>query len=619
MYRIALVNMPFGALHLPSIALTQLKAVVDASASGNVDSQIHYLNHDFVEYFGLDRYLQVSRSVKATVCGLGEWLFQLAAFPNLSDYAVPYLTRYGWMLQSDQEVLADQAVVRRGITAFLDQLIDRHELDEYSLVGFTSMFAQNTASFAMARRLKQRNPNIVTIIGGANCEASMGQVIARHADPIDFVFSGPALKSFPRFVSYLIEGRQEQCHSITGVISKQRLRQSSVATGEIGDEMDINDVVPLDYSGFLDSLGQQCPSIKPSLLFETSRGCWWGQKAHCTFCGLNGTTMRYRAMSPDNATTQFERLFSYSPRASRFESVDNILPKEYVSTVLPRLKPPENASIFYEVKADLREHELQTLAAAGVTEIQPGIESLATSTLKLMKKGTTAFQNLLFLKNCLKYQIRPVWNLLIGFPGEKEDVYQKYDADMKNLLHLPPPSGAFPVRFDRFSPYHMLAKEYGLKLRAYDFYSLIYPFPESEMDELAYFFEDSNYNNSYIAITGAWIGKLEASVKAWNDAWKRRRPDLMPALSFHWLKNAKYVRDTRSGCEVFHELNDQQQFVLEQLGQPASRAGLAQKLGRSESEIAEDIESLQKRGLLFEEDGRFLSLIVDDGRDAGFL
>lgn len=31
------------------------------------------------------------------------------------------------------------------------------------------------------------------------------------------------------------------------------------------------------------------------LLYEASLGCWWGEKHHCTFCGLNGTTMKFRA------------------------------------------------------------------------------------------------------------------------------------------------------------------------------------------------------------------------------------------------------------------------------------------------------------------------------------
>ena len=111
----------------------------------------------------------------------------------------------------------------------------------------------------------------------------------------------------------------------------------------------------------------------------------------------------------------------------------------------------------------------------GFKIIQPGIESLATSTLKLMKKGTTAFRNVCLLKFCAIYDIEPSWNLLIGFPGEGEDVYRKYLDDLPLLVHLPPPTDVYPVRFDRYSPYFMKSNEYGLDLRPLDYYSLIYP------------------------------------------------------------------------------------------------------------------------------------------------
>ena len=39
-------------------------------------------------------------------------------------------------------------------------------------------------------------------------------------------------------------------------------------------------------------------TINPRLLFQTSRGCWWGAKQHCTFCGLNGQGMAYRSKVP---------------------------------------------------------------------------------------------------------------------------------------------------------------------------------------------------------------------------------------------------------------------------------------------------------------------------------
>ena len=108
--------------------------------------------------------------------------------------------------------------------------------------------------------------------------------------------------------------------------------------------------------------------------------------------------MAYRAMKPELALKQFESMFKYAPRVAQFEAVDNILPKSYLQDVLPFVSTPPNSIIFYEVKADLSEQDIQVLAKARVKSIQPGIESLATSTLKLMKKGRTFFKTLLCLR-----------------------------------------------------------------------------------------------------------------------------------------------------------------------------------------------------------------------------
>src|SRR5262249_26047202 len=147
----------------------------------------------------------------------------------------------------------------------------------------------------------------------------------------------------------------------------------------------------------------------------------------------------------------------------------------YLKDVLPLLETPSNMDIFYEVKADLSEDDFVVLQKSRVKLIQPGIESLATSTLKLIKKGTTSFQNINFLKMSVLYGIKPTWNLLIGFPGEGAEVYQRYLEVIPLLVHLEPPSGVYPVRFDRFSPYYNQARSYGLDLHPMEFYSFIYP------------------------------------------------------------------------------------------------------------------------------------------------
>jgi magnesium-protoporphyrin IX monomethyl ester (oxidative) cyclase len=382
--------------------------------------------------------------------------------------------------------------------------------------------------------------------------------------------------------------------------------------GELGEELEIDANVELDYEPFLHTLKNNFPTrpVKPTLLFETSRGCWWGARAHCTFCGLNGGTMNYRAMSPQLAIEQFHALFKYASECSDFQCVDNIMPKNYVKEVFPFLKTPQGADIFYEVKADLSEEDLQVMAKTGVRSIQPGIESLATSTLKLMRKGTTAFHNLRLLKHCVTYEINPSWNLLIGFPGEGADVYQKYIQDIPLLTHLIPPSGAFPVRFDRFSPYFVQAEGYGLNLHPMDFYNLTYPFSPESLANLAYYFTDHNFRAEYFTTMLKWVGKIREKIDSWTAKWTTTDGLRQPKLYFKDHGGADLIFDSRSGQALEYRIDPLSKQVLEALDKPKELVSLAQTFNHIlDFNPEKELAFLEERGLVFHETGRYLNLV----------
>jgi ribosomal peptide maturation radical SAM protein 1 len=625
MLNISLINMPFASLRLPSLGLTQLKAVLEKRFAEKISVRLHYINQDFGGYIGVNAYEFVANTGEAHNSGLGDWFFRQVAFPEVPDNADDYFRRY-FPQHSEQNRMYRRLVEerRRGLEVFLDGLIDQYHLDQADILGFTSMFSQNVASFAMARKVKSRNPDVHIVIGGANCEAPMGAEIVKNVDYIDFAFSGPALKSFSEFVESHLNVVPERFHMIRGVLSKknctepatQMISTTLARDVTMGDEFDINNSIELDYDSFLKSFEKRFPrkELTPVVLFETSRGCWWGEKSHCTFCGLNGATMAYRAMSPQNAINQFKSLFKYASQSSIFQCVDNIMPKSYLKEVFPSLDPPNNVSIFYEVKADLNEEEFRTLSKAKVNIVQPGIESLATSTLKLMKKGTSAFQNILFLKNCLTYNIQPQWNLLVGFPGEGEEVYKKYIRDIPLLTHLPPPDGVFPVRFDRYSPYFTRAKEYGLDLRPVDYYKFIYPFSDASLSQLAYYFADQNFNASYLSTMVQWIEKVRAKFAVWEELWEKAKSvGSRPGLYFKRNGADTVVYDSRSGKAVEHILTDLGAQLLELLNKPKKKTDIFFELKDIPQLILEnEIASHLEKGLIFEEGDRFLNLALPE-------
>src|SRR4029077_7518102 len=153
---------------------------------------------------------QVMNSIQASNAGLGDWMYRSIAFPELPDNADAYLQRYYPARVPAMEMRRRMILTRRaGLERFMESLVAKNQLAGEDIVGFTTMFAQNTASFAMARLIKKHNPAVTTIIGGANCEAPMGKELARHVPGLDYVFSGPALVSFPEFLENKMSGNAE--------------------------------------------------------------------------------------------------------------------------------------------------------------------------------------------------------------------------------------------------------------------------------------------------------------------------------------------------------------------------------------------------------------------------
>ena len=201
---------------------------------------------------------------------------------------------------------------------------------------------------------------------------------------------------------------------------------------------------------------------RTTIQFETSRGCWWGERHHCTFCGLNGATMTYRSKSSQRALDELVALTDRYP-GHPVSVVDNILDHRYFKDFMPALAARRlGLELFYEVKANLKKAQVSLLRDAGVRVIQPGIESFSTRVLNLMRKGERGLHNIQLLKWCKELGVTPVWNLLWGFPGEPPEEYRAMADLLPLLTHLAPPISAMPIRLDRFSPNFDQAEALGL-------------------------------------------------------------------------------------------------------------------------------------------------------------
>ncbi|HEY0512177.1 MAG TPA: RiPP maturation radical SAM C-methyltransferase [Thermoanaerobaculia bacterium] len=611
MLKIVLLNLPFAAYHLPSIGMTQIKSVVDRRFPGEVDLQLAYANMDVAGWIGLDLYERIGSSGEHLQSGFPEWFFREAAFPELPDNTEEYFARY--YPGHDEAALRFRRTIlekRRGVGAVLDGIIDRYGLDRAGVVGFTSMFFENSVAFALARKVKERNPAAITVLGGATSESPSGEEFIRHVEALDFVFSGPGLESFPRFVDNLLRGEADANHRIPGVFSR---RNQGREVGPMGEELDINLPIELDYGPFVQALAEKFPDwdVKAVLPFETSRGCWWGERSHCTFCGLNKTTMGYRAMRPDLAVELIRSLFRYADRASVLMCVDNILQRGYVKEVFPYLDTPPGLPIFYQLKANLNDGEVEAMSRAGVKLITPGFESLSTATLKLMEKGVTAFHNIQVMKYCALHDVHPGWNILVGSPGEQEETYAKYVRDLPLLVHLPAPQGLFSIHFNRYSPYFTRAADFGLDLTPLDYYAMVYPFPPEAIANVAYDFADANLDAEYLLALAKWIDPVREKVQAWQRRWREEDDGLPPRLFFAERQGEAWIHDSRSGEAREYPVSPAVHRLLTHLDEPRLVSSLASDLTHVDGlDLDRDLAFVRERGLVFPEGEKLMSLVL---------
>jgi magnesium-protoporphyrin IX monomethyl ester (oxidative) cyclase len=517
------------------MGLSLLKA---ALADAGVEARVHYANLAFAAAVGVHPYDLVSRTNSHQLAG--EWTFRAAAFPDAPAVPEDYFTHIAEGLRA-----FDHLVLRVGGGRTTRELVEHvaiHTADfvrataravlatRPAIVGCGSTFQQHLAALAVLREVKRLDPHVVTVLGGANCESEMGVVTHNQCQWVDYVVSGEAEEAFPWLCRAVLSGRRPDGHELHehGVIGPPHRAPEKFAEllasppRAIVSDMDSSPVP--DFDDYFLAL-QTMPvgrRIEPGLEIETSRGCWWGAVKHCTFCGLNGTSMASRAKSPQRAVAEFHSLVARY-RVPRVYAVDNILVREYFDSVLPQLRG--DVEVFYETKANLKRDQVAGLARAGVRWIQPGLESLDDDILRMVGKGTTARQNIELLKWARELGVNVYWLLLYDVPGEQDAAYLRMAELLPLLAHLQPPRALSFVQFVRFSPYHRDPSAYQVSLSVEKSYEWVYPWPREVLPHFAYYFDDYTAGREQIEFhhdrppRRPGFRAIRAAYAAWTAQW----------------------------------------------------------------------------------------------------
>ncbi|MCC6994175.1 MAG: RiPP maturation radical SAM C-methyltransferase [Deltaproteobacteria bacterium] len=365
----------------------------------------------------------------------------------------------------------------------------------YDIVGFSiTFFTQLPASLALARRLKARNPNVKIIFGGSGCVAEQADGFMAVFPELDAVCYTEADDIIVDFVRALRgDGDLADVGGIVYRDASGTIRKTPVPP--LRQELD-SLPIPNHDSYFAQQAASEWAELAPTIYFETSRGCWWGQKHLCTFCGLSERELAFRSKSPEKLYQELTTLYRRYPTAGYMHPTDDILDTRYFKTLFPELvrfeKQPERPlRLFFEVKSNMRRAQLMLLAMSGVRAVQPGIESFSDEILELMDKGNTGLGQVQFIKWASEAGIDLIYNMLVRNPGETPAAYRAMTRLVPSLTHLPPPSSVVITELERFSPYFVEASKHGLEnIRPKPYHKVVFPMvADEDLAKIAYRFD----------------------------------------------------------------------------------------------------------------------------------
>lgn len=630
---ICLLNMPISVTGTPPIGLGILKSILQQA---DFETSVVYANLLFAEYIEFPRWCRVGSLYNHTT-NIREWLFSHCAFPDHKENVESYLNLILSELKAIEKYYCgkpyiDEVLIKEDLlftknmaVKFINELAQLIVAKKPKIVGCSSAGAQNLASIAILKKIKEIAPNTTTIIGGSNCSGRMGVALVRNFPWIDFVCTGEADDTIVPLCSTIIHGTLtpniEQLP--VGIFNSIKVKLYE-ENGTINDNnklysitKTLNVIPPPDYSEYFTTLDAMSykNQVHPILLLEASRGCWWGK---CKFCALCVGVKSVRIKDYQLVLHEIQSL-SHKYNVKDIFFVDIALPMIYFKNLIPKLASlPSKCNIFFEVRANLQEHHIKQLVKANIKWVQCGIESLNDSFLNLMNKGISTVINLNFLKKAVENGIDVIWGLIADFPEQDIEWFKKSAEDFPLFHHLPPPTRINELMFQRYSHYYANKDIYKLNLKPFPSFKFLYHLDAKELNDLCHDFHSEYYGMP----TGNQIEDkvkkyefLSDAILAWRQAWAKKGREAI--LLMKNKNECVEILDTRN-CAVAkkHHFNGIFASILTLTETPVSISDVSKKLEElygkmyHEYDIKSSINILKQKKILYEHNGMLLNLAI---------
>ena len=629
-----IVCMPFVRIDQPPLGVSIL---CNALRSNGIPTKALYPAIDFAEQIPLDLYDWMGENVydrlgdyffSSVLYGLDshreekmlsalEKLFSEGRWPNLSCARnVSQFKKLLPYLYASAQKLIDNSV---------EEVLSYRDVQ---VVGCSSTFLQLFSSWAFLAKLKKEKPEIVTVIGGCECEGEAALEMVLKNPFIDYSISGEGEINLPALIKgilkknsdFLLQKRVKGQSNLEpnelpfGVYNKPKAKIIDCSQQHNNSKKELNyetfkisehEFITADHTDFIDKISKSkfYSFFSNHLTIEFSRGCWKGQRAPCRFCGINGYRMNFR-MKDTNLTIS-EIKHHYQAGMRFFHAMDTIIDLRKMRPVFEffRDKCPD-ACVLCETISTLSEEQLIFLSDCGVLLVQPGIETLHPKHISLLNKGNSANLNICYLKFAKENHIHVFWNILTAIPGDAPKEYDEMAEIIPLLEHFSSP-GISIIRYDRFSDYWLNQEKYGLKLIPMANSEYLVPTDTNlNFNRITMYFDNiatdavTDYNSSSIK-------HIHSLIREWNE-----QENMNPVLE--QIPDGRIHDTRRVATDEFYRPSEKEQLIMDFFRIPRTKDELfdfyLQKVG--ENNCLEYVQRLCNRKYVLYWDNHYISLVT---------
>ncbi|HEY8159892.1 MAG TPA: RiPP maturation radical SAM C-methyltransferase [Methylobacter sp.] len=609
---VALVTMPWAQPTEPSLPMGTMHANLEENG---------YAVHSFSYHIEFYNYLanQDARLAELsdyqllpTNYGIGDWVFDVPPFCNENkkrdESFANFFEKEG---VSSEKALIYAIKARKYASNFLNKC--RHEIlslrPDYII--FFPHDMEFVASLALSKLISDTNDKALIGFSGASCDEPIGSALINNFSFINFV-GGTYFDIEASFLLKKKETNESHYKIQTNVeVDFRKGGKKLSVNSHLGGAAPVPNYK--EYFERLDKLDIQSQVSRMLWIpIETSRGCWWAEKVTCEFCALTADSPNFRVLrKPEEAIQQLAELADRHSYLN-FHIMDWIQPKDNEDELFRTiLDSGLDLHLYVQIRPSVKRSTLLALSKLD-SDVQLGIESLSTSVLKKMKKGTTVMQCIRCLRWCAELNLRANWNLIYNFPGITEDEYRKMAELIPSLVHLHPPD-LHHFRLKKQSPiYRNMMDNELASIRPGSWYRFIYPMLDDDaITQIADEFEFQDASNKFPPDA---CHTLINAVEEWKKSldFNYRRLSYRDGSTFLILHDFRTTygsnRYVLRGVERNIYLACEEGLSIHDISSKLFICSINIKY----DEIKEYLESMVHEGLMYEENGRYLSLAVPE-------